>query len=152
MFIESPRFGRIEVDEESVVTFPNGLLGFREFKQYVFHGTSPDAILIWMQCVEVPALAFVVVDPRLVKPDYEVKVTPSQLEPIGLTDPAKAQVYVTLTIPQDPTQVTANLQGPIVVNLENRLAAQVVLNDDSATTKYPVLDALRQGTVGAGQG
>ena len=142
MLIDSPRFGKIEVEEEGIVTFPEGLLGFRDFKRYYFHETSPPAALKWMQCVDLPALGFVVTDPRVFKPDYKAAVTAAQLEPIRLADPASAQVWVILTIPEDPSMMTANLQGPLVVNRAARLGAQVVLNEEGVTTKYPVLAAL----------
>ena len=143
MLIETPRFGKMEVAEERVVTFAEGLLGFRDFKRYFFHEPSEGAALQWMQSVELPALAFVVVDPRLIKPDYEVKVTAAQLEPLEVKDPSQAQVWVILTVPEDPSKMTANLQGPIVVNPARRLGAQIVINEEGATTKYPVLEGLK---------
>jgi len=143
MLIETPRFGKLEVDEEKVISFPEGLLGFRDFKRYVFHDPSGKGILLWMQSVDVPTLAFVVADPRLLKQDYEVKVTAAQLEGLDISDPSQAQVWVILTIPEDPTKMTANLQGPLVVNPGRRLGAQVVLNEEGVTTKHPVLEGLK---------
>jgi len=143
MLIETPRLGKVEVSEDRIVTFPEGLLGFRDFKRYFFHEPSPGSVLLWMQSVELPALAFVVTDPRILKADYEVKVTPAQLEPIGIPDPARAQVWVILTIPEDPARMTANLQGPIVVNPASRLGAQIVINEEGVSTRFPVLEGLK---------
>lgn len=139
MLIDTPRFGTLEVAEERIVTFPEGILGFRDFKRYFFHQPSPEAALFWMQSVDLPALAFVVTDPRIFKPDYRVNVTAAQLEPLEIKDPARAVVWVILTIPEDPTKMTANLQGPIVVNAQKRLGAQIVVGEEGVTTKYPVL-------------
>ncbi len=153
MHIDSPRFGRIEFSQNRLVTFPEGMLGFRDYKRYVFHQPVPQSTLVLMQSADVAALAFVVVDPRVIRPGYEVKVTASQLATVELADPGTAVVWVTLTIPPDASRMTANLQGPIIVNPEKRLGAQVVINDDSVTTKYPVLEGLRsQGRVCAGRG
>ncbi len=150
MLIESPRFGTIEIAEERIFTFPNGLLGFRDFKRYCFHEPTPGTALKWMQCVDVPALGFVVTDPRIFKPDYRVTITPTGLEAIGITDPAQAEVWVILTIPEDPAKMTANLQGPLVTSPRERLGVQVVLNEEGITTKYPVLEGLRaQGIIDA---
>lgn len=139
MLIQSPRFGTIEAPEERVITFPEGLLGFRDFKHYFFYEPAPGALLKWMQCVDVPALGFVVTDPRLFKPDYAVRVAPSQLVDLRTDDPGDCEVWVILTVPEDPRRMTANLQGPIVVNQKRRLGAQIVLNEEGVTTKYPVL-------------
>lgn len=143
MLIETPKFGKIEVDEDRIITFPEGILGFRDFKRYVFHQPTENAVFLWMQCVELPALAFVVTDPRVFKPDYRVNVTAAQLEALEITDPTRASVWVILTIPEDPTKMTANLQGPVVVNPEKRLGAQMVINEEGVTTKYPVLEGMR---------
>ncbi len=143
MRINSPRFGTIEVDEDQVITFPEGLLGFRDFKRYVFHEASGQGIFKWMQCVDLPALGFVVTDPRLFKKDYAVKAAPSQLEGLSLASPEEARVLVIVTIPQDPVKMTANLQGPLVVNAERRLGMQLVLSEEEGTTKYPVLEGLK---------
>lgn len=149
MQIKSPRVGMIEVQEEKVVTFPEGLLGFRDFKRYYFHEPSEGAALKWMQSVELPALGFVVADPRLFCPEYRAKALPEQLEGLRIAEASEAQVWVILTIPSDPAQMTANLQGPLVVNREERLGAQIVLNEEGATTKYPVLEGMRaQGAAG----
>jgi flagellar assembly factor FliW len=148
MLINSPRLGAIEVDEASIVEFPEGLLGFRDFKRYYFHEPSPASALLWMQCVDLPALGFVVSDPRLFMPDYSIGATAAQLEPIRLEGVEHCQVWVILTIPEDPSKLTANLQGPIVVNVDRKLGAQLVLNEEGMTTKYPVMAAM----AGAGQG
>ena len=145
MLIETPRFGKMEVSEERVVTFPEGLLGFRDFRRYFFHQPSDSATLLWMQSVDLPALAFVVTDPRAFKPDYKVSVTAAQLEPLEITDPEAAAVWVILTIPDDPSKMTANLQGPLIVNPDKRLGAQIVINEEGATTKYPVIGGLKAG-------
>ena len=89
--------------------------------------------------MELPALGFVVTDPRLFKPDYRVRVTASHLEGLHMDDFEQARVWVILTIPSDPSMMTANLQGPLVVNFERQLGCQVVLNEEGITTKYPVL-------------
>ena len=140
MLIETPRFGKLEVKDERIVTFPEGILGFRDFKKYFFHQPSPDTVLFWMQSIELPALAFIVTDPRVFKPDYRVNVTAAQLEPLEMKDPGQASVWVILTIPEDPTKMTANLQGPIIVNAQKRLGAQIVINEEGITTKYPILE------------
>ncbi|MCD6405433.1 MAG: flagellar assembly protein FliW [Planctomycetes bacterium] len=147
MLIESPRFGTIEVAEERIFTFPDGLLGFRDFKRYYFHEPAPGAALKWMQCIDVPALGFVVTDPRIFKPDYQAAITAAELEALGITDPSQARVWVILTIPEDPARMTANLQGPLVTSPQEHLGVQIVLSEEGITTKYPVLEGLRaQGT------
>ena len=139
MLIESPRFGTIEVAEEEIVTFPDGLLGFSGFTRYYFHEPAPQSPLKWMQCVDQPALGFVVTDPKVFKPDYRARVAPSQLKGLEIDEAEEAVVWVILTIPSDPIQMTANLQGPLIVNRKLKMGAQVVVNEEGITTKYPVL-------------
>lgn len=143
MLINSPRFGTIEVEEDAAITFREGLLGFRDFKRYYFHEPAAGAPFKWMQCMDLPALGFVVTDPRLFKPDYSVKVASAQLEGLEIENADDALVWVILTIPEDPAKMTANLQGPLVINTARRLGAQLVLSDDDVTTKYSVLEGMK---------
>ncbi|MBI4576441.1 MAG: flagellar assembly protein FliW, partial [Planctomycetes bacterium] len=138
MKIETTRFGSLEVPESEVVTFPSGLVGFGDVHQYVFIDHPGGGPFRWMQAVQVPNLAFVVCDPLLFKPDYEVKVHQDELASIEIEDIADGAVVVILVVRKDPRQMTANLQGPIVVNLRRRLAKQLILSGPEYTTRYAI--------------
>ena len=136
---ETIRFGEIEVRPSEILTFPEGLLGFHEFHRYILLKEPDQDPFLWMQSLEDPTLAFVVVNPFLFFPGYEIQVKPHELATIQLDDVSKATVLTIITIPENPMDLTANLRGPIVINSEKNLAKQLVLIDDRYHTKHPLL-------------
>jgi len=137
MQIETSRFGTLEVDGSRFITFERGVLGFPDTHEYALVHTSDDSGFYWLQAVNREDLAFVVCDPRLFVPDYRVPVKLEELEPIGLTDADHGQVFIIVNKVDDV--LTGNLQGPIVVNVENRQARQLVLSDKRFSTRHPLM-------------
>lgn len=137
MEIESTRFGRLLVDDDRIINFPNGLLGFPDHSRYALIQAGEGNYFLWLQSVDEPGLAFVVADPTLFFKDYEVPVREETQRDLCLGDPAHLQVFVICNKVGD--WLTGNLLGPIVVNAENRLAQQVVLTEKRWTTRQPLL-------------
>ena len=137
MDIQTTRFGAISVDDERIITFPRGLLGFPDHSQYALIQTGEENYFFWLQCVSEPNLAFVVTDPSIFFKDYEVPIKDETQAEIGLDDIAHAQVFVICNKVED--WLTGNLLGPIVVNANNRVAQQVVLTDKKWTTRQPLM-------------
>ena len=137
MEIESTRFGRLEVDDERIITFPQGLLGFPDHSRFALIQTGEENYFFWLQAVEDPNLAFVVTDPTIFFKDYEVPLRDETLTDLTLTDLNFAQVFVICNKVGD--WLTGNLLGPIVVNAQNRLAQQVVLTEKKWTTRQPLI-------------
>ena len=137
MEIESTRFGRLEVDNERIITFPNGLLGFPDHARFALIQTGEENYFFWLQAVEDPNLAFVVTDPTIFFKDYEVPVREETQRELKIEDNAFLQVFVICN--KVGEWLTGNLLGPIVVNAQNRLAQQVVLTEKKYTTRQPLL-------------
>jgi len=137
MKVRTTRFGEIEVDPARVIEFPKGILGFPLHLQYVLIQTSQESCFYWLQAADVAELAFVVCDPRLFVPDYQVPVRREDMEAIGLSDVQQAQVFVIVNKVGD--QLTANLQGPLLINVHNRKGCQLVLSDKKYSTRHPLM-------------
>ncbi len=137
MMIETSRFGQLEVDPQRLITFEDGILGFPEQKQYALVQTGDGSGFYWLQATDTPDLAFVVCDPRLFVADYRVPVKLQELELIGLSDPENAQVFVIVNKVAD--LLSGNFQGPLVVNVNNRRARQLVLSDKRYSTRHPLM-------------
>ncbi|OQW35784.1 MAG: hypothetical protein A4E19_16170 [Nitrospira sp. SG-bin1] len=137
----STRFGSFEVHDESILTFPSGLLGFPEQQRYVILDHDTEAPFKWLQSVEEPALAFVILDPALFYPDYHVDVPPDALAEIRAGEREDLALVVILTIPSDdPSRITANLRGPLVISHKTKLGKQLVLRED-VPTRHPLFPA-----------
>lgn len=140
------RFGEIAVDPDQVLTLPEGLPGFPDCRRFVLLEGDEYAPFIWMQSLDESDLCFVTADPLVFFPDYRIQSTRAELASIQLTEVEKARVLVILVIPDNPAEMTANLQGPLVVNTEKRLAKQLVLVGETYTTKHRLFPAAEAET------
>lgn len=142
----STRFGSFEVPDESVIRFPSGLLGFPEQQRYVILEHDTEAPFKWLQSVEEPTLAFVILDPTTFYSGYHIDVPADALAEIRGEAGEDIALVVILTIPSDdPGRITANLRGPLVISHKARLGKQVVLPDDFPT-RHPVFPVLGPST------
>ncbi len=142
MQIQSSRFGWLSVDDDRLITFPRGLLGFPDHGRFALLPSSPssaagDGCFYWLQSADDPALAFVVADPGRFFKDYAVPVREDTTAELRVADPARLQAFVICNKVGD--WITGNLLGPLLVNAENRLAAQVVLTERKWTTRQPLV-------------
>jgi flagellar assembly factor FliW len=137
MEINTSRFGTLNVDDERVMTFPRGLLGFPDYTRYALIQTGEGNYFFWLQCVDDPNLAFVVTDPTIFFKDYEIPLRDETQQDLDLNDANFAQVFVICNKVGD--WLTGNLLGPIVVNVQNRLAQQIVLTEKKWTTRQPLM-------------
>ena len=137
MDIQTTRFGVITIEEDRVMTFPNGLLGFPEHTRFALIQTGTENYFFWLQSVDDPNVAFIVTDPAIFFKDYGMPLRDEHRQELHLADDALAQVFVICN--KVGEWLTGNLLGPIVVNAENRLAQQVVLTEKKWTTRQPLL-------------
>lgn len=134
--VRSSRFGEIEVPDESVLRFPQGLIGFPKARRFVILDHRPGSPFKWMLCLDEPDVAFAVVEPARFVPEYR---PPLDLAARTLaTDPADVALFVIVTIPPDPLGMTVNLMAPVVVDVRTRVSRQLVLEDGRFDPSYRV--------------
>ncbi len=140
MEIETLRFGKLPIQENKVITFPKGILGFARNKKYILFPHSEGSPFFWLQSVEDGDLAFVVLNPQIVKPDYTVDIEEGVLNELDVKEPSDLEVMCIVTIPQNqPERMTINLLGPIIINSQNRSAIQVICDKQSYSHRHPVV-------------
>ncbi|MFK7873929.1 MAG: flagellar assembly protein FliW [Oligoflexales bacterium] len=145
--VKTTRFGEIEVEEASMLELPHGLVGFPELKRYILLDHEQDSPFKWLQSLDDGAIAFVLMNPLLFKPDYSVEVTDAEVSDLDLEDEADAVVSVIITMPNNPQNMTANLKAPVVFNLKNRHGKQIILNDARYTTRHSVLEEMKKHNI-----
>ena len=138
MKVLTKAYGPIEVNERQKITFPRGLFGFESFKDYVILDAEQQPFY-WLQSLDVEQIAFVLINPFLFRTDYEMNIDNEELLPIGITEPDKAMIFSIVTVPADGSPMTANLQGPLVINRDSKLGIQAVLADSRWKTKHDIL-------------
>jgi len=136
--VNSTRFGELEIEEKKVIKMPEGILGFAE--QGFILLSSGSGPFCWLQAVDNPDLAFVVVDPQTAVPDFEVKLTADEYSHLGLFEKGETVILTVVTMGSNPLDITINLLGPIVINPETMTAIQVVLEGSRYSTRHPYFD------------
>ena len=137
MNIVTTRFGLIQASETDLIRIPDGLVGFRQFTQYVQFPDPEVACLSWLQSTTAPDLAFGLVAPPLVVPDYRIELRPGDRAALELDDERQALTYVILNRGEGGG-LTANLQGPLVFNPVRRLGRQLVLTSSRYAVRFPL--------------
>jgi len=134
-------YGLIDVDERQKIIFPQGLFGFENLRDYVLLDAEQQPFY-WLQSMDMEHVAFVLINPFVFRPDYEVNIPNEDMAEINIHSPEKALIFSIVTIPADGKNITANLQGPLIINRDNRTGKQVVLSDDRWNTKHDILTEL----------
>jgi flagellar assembly factor FliW len=138
MKVQTTRFGQIEADENRLISFPKGLLGFPDNRDYALIQTNDEGNFFWLQSIERPELAFVVCDPLLFIPDYQAPVKTDELEKIDVKSMNDVQVFIIVN--KVERTLTGNLQGPLVINVVNRRGRQMVLSEKKYSTRHPLME------------
>jgi flagellar assembly factor FliW len=137
--IVTTRFGLVRASEADLLRFPDGLIGFRGFNQYVLVPDPEVAGLSWLQSATAPELAFGLVAPPLAVDEYRIDLRPGDLTALELDDERAALVYVILNRGEGGG-LTVNLQGPLVINPRRRLGRQLVLTSSRYAVRFPLGD------------
>jgi flagellar assembly factor FliW len=127
--LRTTRFGDIPLDHDRTFAFPDGLLGFPHAKSFLALNVDDDPDMYWLQCADDGALAFLAISPWIYFPDYEPEIDEGEQHILELDQADDATVLCLLTIDRDADLITANLLGPIVLNIARKLGRQVVLAD-----------------------
>ena len=153
MEILTKAFGKITIDDEKIINFPKGIVGFPDLTEFaLIHDEEKGTETIhWLQSIQEPGFAMPVMDPLLVCPEYNPEVDDELLSHLGELDPDELLVLVTVTVPKDITKMTVNLKGPIVINAAERKATQVIVEGDQYQVKFPIYDILDANKKKAGE-
>ena len=138
MKIMTTRFGEVEVKDEKILHFPEGIIGFHSLKRFVLLGKESQLVM-WLQAVDNPKIAFIVVNPFLFEPDYNPRLTEDDLAFLKVNEVKDLHILAIVVVPEDPEKMTANLLGPIVVNTKDKIGKQVILLDGDYSVKHPIV-------------
>ena len=148
MKVSSRIFGEIEIEDDKIMTFESGLIGFEEYKKVaIVYDTElqKKGGIMWLQSMEDPDLAFPIIDPMLVYDNYNPVVEDEWLKPIGdIKNETDIFVLSILTVPSDLTKMTANLKAPVIINTETRKACQIIVNNEEYEVRYNVYDYIEK--------
>jgi len=138
--VSTTRFGDISIEEDRLIHFPEGLLGFPDQKTFIIQQHKSGSLFYWLQSVDLPYLAFIIINPFLGEKDYLKELPPSdQVYFNGIEDGRTLALALVTIKPESVPPLTMNLVGPVIINLENRTGRQVVLSTTRYSCKHPLV-------------
>ena len=147
MLVKTRYFGEIDLTEDKILTFDNGILGFEDYKKYTLLFNNEDGkgtTISWLQSLDEEGLAIPVINPLLVKEDYDPIVEDEWLVALGELNDDNILVLLSMTIPSDLTKMTANLKAPFIINSDTRKGCQIIVENKDYEIKYNVYEALKK--------
>jgi len=146
MEIITKKFGKIVIDKNKIILFPEGILGFEKFKKYILIEEQKESMFKWLQCIDNPDLTFLIIEPEIFKINYTLDISDKDVEFLKIEKPEDVEIFAIVNVPENPMKMTANLQGPIVINLRKKLAKQVISTDPTHKVKHYIIEEMQENT------
>ena len=139
MLVHTVNFGDLDVPEDKIITFKEGLPGFAQLHRFVILDLDELKPFQYLQSLDDPPISLYIINPFMVDPTYEFRLADSDMADINCKNSSELAVYAVATIPENPGEATINLMAPIVVNEKDRLGKQVILIESRYSVKHPLL-------------
>lgn len=146
MLIKTRCFGEINLDEDKIITFETGLMGFEEYKKFtiLYNIEEGKTRISWLQSIEEPNLALPMISPIYIMDDYNPTVEDEVLKPLGELTEENIVLFLALTVPSDVKKMTANLKAPIVINADTKKGCQIIAENSDYQVKFDVYEIMRE--------
>ncbi len=138
MNIETKYQGTVEINDENIITFSKGIPAFEEEKQFVLLPLEEGTPFFVLQSTATTDVAFIVLNPFEVVSNYQIKLPDATLEMLEIEKEEDVATFVVLTVKEPFAETTANLQGPIIINVNKQKGKQLLLSDTDYQTKHPI--------------
>jgi flagellar assembly factor FliW len=150
MEIATKHFGNVNIDESKVITFEEGIFGFKDVKKFIllYDQGEEGGALVWLQAVEAPETCLPLVNPMNWFTDYAPEVDDELIASIGDLDPNVLDVFTVVVIPETIEAMTTNLKAPILINRQTKKGRQVVANDDAYEVRHNLYEQMKIMTKG----
>lgn len=154
MRVQTKFFGEVELDDNKVIEFPNGIIGFEDFKKFAILydiEDDRDTKISWLQSLEEPTLALPVVDPLAVTTEYTPMIEDELLKPLGNPADEDLLFLLVMTVPSDMTKVTANMKAPVIISTEERKGVQLIVDNADYPVRFNVYESVQKMKEKAGE-
>jgi flagellar assembly factor FliW len=136
MKLATLRFGEIDVEEEKIIFFPQGVPGFEKESRYIMLQPEESIPFSFMQSVEDGELAFIITNPFLFFPDYQFDLPEPVEEELQVESEADVMIFSIVSVNEQENEFSLNLLAPVVINLSGKLGKQVILHNAGYHTKH----------------
>jgi flagellar assembly factor FliW len=148
MKVQTKAYGEIEIEEKQKILFPRGLFGFEGLRSFALLDAAQPPFY-WLQSLEKVEVAFVLIDPLLFRPDYSADVDAAEIAELDLRDPEDELVFSIVTIPETASAMTANLQGPVIINRRAHVGRQFISTNPLWGIRHGIVDEMNRARQGA---
>ncbi len=145
LVVNTLNFGMLEVPQDKVISFKEGLPGFPTVRRFTMLEMDELKPFQYLQALDEPPIALLVVNPFLVDAGYKFQLGESDMREIQGRETEDVSVYAVATVPEKPEDATLNLMAPIVINHRKRLGKQVVLHQSSYSVRHPLFGRSSKG-------
>lgn len=153
MLLKTKHFGEIEIDENKIVTFKEGIPGFDGLKRFiVLYSGDETSPFRWLQGVDDGQIAFAVINPFIIIGDYDIEIPEEAASNLSIESIEDIMVLSIVVVPEDPNKMTMNLKAPIIINTKNNRGMQVVLDTDMYSVRHYIVEELRRQEVNISAG
>lgn len=142
MRVDTKYFGEIEIGDEKIIHFDNGILGFEDYKDYtILYDIEADgkSFFSWLQSVDEKMLSFPIVNPLKVDENYNPTVNDEMLKPIGIYSDEDIAIFLLATIPQDVKEASVNMRAPLIINASTRKGIQLILDGQEYEIRHKLI-------------
>ncbi len=136
------RLVSLPIKPEHIFHFPMGLPAFEDFKNYVFIIKPDTHPFLFMNAIEPAGLSFVCVDPFLVHPRYSPRIGPADQEFLRASHSEDILLLSIVTVRPDVQETTANLQGPLAINIKTSIGKQIMCEGQSYPVRHRIWDSI----------
>ncbi|MFA9464531.1 MAG: flagellar assembly protein FliW [Velocimicrobium sp.] len=146
MIVQTRYFGEIDLSEDKIIIFENGIMGFEQFKKFTLLYDSEKEerpSISWLQSLDEKSLALPVINPLLVDEGYNPVVEDDLLKSLGELTDENIAILLVMTIPSDIKKMTANMKAPIIINSDTRKGCQVIVENQDYPIKFKVYECLK---------
>ena len=148
MLVKTRFFGEVDIEDEKILTFDNGIMGFEDMKRWTLIydiEKGSEGPISWFQSLDMAELALPVINPYTVTAVSEPVVEDELLKPLGEFKDEELVTFLTITIPsEDPSKTTANFRAPILINPVNRKGIQVIVNNEDYPIKFSIYESVQK--------
>ena len=141
MHIATKAYGDMEINEKQIIDFPQGIIGFEELKKYALLDALQEPFY-WLQSIDEPHIAFVLINPEVFRPGYTPGAAPEDMDAVAPESPGDLLIFAIVTVPENQDRMTANLQGPVLINRKTRTGRQIISLNPEWKLKHSIMDEL----------
>lgn len=145
MVIDTKHFGSIDINDEKIITFVEGIPGFPDQKKYILiSDENENSPFCWLQCIDDPDLAFPLMNPLAVCPTYSPDVSTELIQSLGEPNPEDLLIYAILVVPEDITKMTVNLKAPVIIHTKTKKGLQIISDNEEYSVRHYVYEEIQK--------